>query len=112
MATKADLQLADEVAKFYADPLGWVMFAFDWDGDASLQLVELQPPYSYLYGSKYGPDKWACDFLHDLGEKVKARGFDGVHAVDPIREAISSGHGIGKSAMVGWLVNWIMSTRP
>jgi hypothetical protein len=26
--------------------------------------------------------------------------------------AVSSGHGIGKSAMAGWLVNWIMSTRP
>jgi hypothetical protein len=32
--------------------------------------------------------------------------------VAPIREALSSGHGIGKSARVGWMVDWIMSTRP
>lgn len=112
MASKADLQLADEVAKFYADPLGWVLFAFEWDTDETLQLVELQAPYCHIYDSKFGPDKWACDLLFDLGEKIKANKFDGVHAVDPIREAIASGHGIGKSALVGWLVNWIMSTRP
>jgi hypothetical protein len=26
--------------------------------------------------------------------------------------AVSSGHGVGKSVMVAWLVDWIMSTRP
>jgi len=32
--------------------------------------------------------------------------------VDAIRMAISSGHGIGKSAITAWLVGWIMATRP
>ena len=43
---------------------------------------------------------------------VRERGFDGVDAVSPIRMATASGHGIGKSTIVGWLVCWIMSTRP
>ena len=108
----ADLALADEVSRFYADPLGFVLFAYEWDTDTALRVVKLPEPWSLVYNSEYGPDVWACEFLDDLGRKVRERGFDGEHAVDPIREAIVSGHGIGKSAMVAWLVNWIMSTRP
>lgn len=112
MPSKADLQLADEIANFYADPLGFVMFAFDWDNDPALRLVKLTEPYCQVYNSEFGPDKWACDFLHDLGKQIAAREFDGAHAVAPIREAIASGHGIGKSALVAWLVLFLMSTRP
>jgi hypothetical protein len=35
-----------------------------------------------------------------------------VHTVAAVRVAIASGHGIGKSTIVAWLVDWIMSTRP
>lgn len=108
----ADEQLADEVAKFYDDPLGFVMFAYEWDTDPQLQVCELPFPYSLVYNSKYGPDLWACQFLERLGDETRKRGFDGVNAVEPIRESVVSGHGIGKSAMVAWLTNWIMSTRP
>lgn len=59
-----------------------------------------------------GPDAWQLRFLTKLGEQVRARAFDGLHPVAPIRMAVSSGHGIGKSVLVAWLVNWIMSTRP
>lgn len=107
-----DLQLADEVSRFYADPLGFVMFAFDWDHDPALQVCELPSPWNLVYDSKYGPDVWACELLDRVGAQVRANGFDGVHAVKPIREAIASGHGIGKSAITAWLVLWIMSTRP
>lgn len=93
-----DLQLADACAEFYDDPLGWVLWAFDWgNGD--------------LVGFD-GPDQWQVDFLSDLGDEVRKRGFDGINAVDPIRFATASGHGIGKSALTAWLILWIMSTRP
>ena len=100
------------MARFYSDPLGFVMYAYPWDTDPSLQLVKLAEPWSLAYGCEYGPDAWACAFLDKLGQLVRERGFDGVHAVDPIRMAIASGHGIGKSALVAWIVDWIMSTRP
>lgn len=105
-------QLAEQVAQFYDDPLGFVLFAYDWDGDPQLHVCELPFPYSLVYDSKYGPDLWACQFLERIGEQSRLNGFDGTHAVTPIRESVVSGHGIGKSAMVGWLVDWIMSTRP
>lgn len=59
-----------------------------------------------------GPDTWQRAFLEQLGADVKARAFDGKAPVAPIRRVVSSGHGIGKSVMVAWLVDWIMSTRP
>jgi hypothetical protein len=108
----ADEQLAEDMGAYFDDPLGFVMYAYDWDNDPALQVVKLASPYDLVYGDRYGPDKWACDFLNVLGQKVKAHGFDGINAVDAIREAIASGHGIGKSALVAWLVDWIMSTRP
>ena len=36
-----EVMLAEDLAGFYADPLGFVMYAFPWDTDKSLQLVEL-----------------------------------------------------------------------
>jgi hypothetical protein len=76
-----------------------VQLAYPWD-----ELGELA-------GFK-GPDTWQRVFQEDLGREVRARGFDGIHAVVPIRMATASGHGIGKSTLVAWIVYWLMSTRP
>jgi hypothetical protein len=78
-----ELQLAADIASFYADPLGFVKYAYPWGRPGPLE------KYS-------GPDDWQQEFLTDLGDEVKKRSFDGVHPVMPIRMAISSGHGIGK----------------
>ena len=107
-----DLLLAQDIAKFYYDPLGFVLYAYPWDTDKTLQLVKLPSPWNLVYGCEYGPDAWACELLDSIGQDVRERGFDGVKAVAPIQYAISSGHGIGKSAMAAWLVDWVMSTRP
>jgi hypothetical protein len=96
--TDLDAALADDAASFYADPLGWTLYAYDW-GQGDLEGFE-------------GPDAWQRDFLTWIGECVASRGFDGSKAVDPIRRAVSSGHGVGKSALTAWIVGWIMSTRP
>lgn len=110
--SQADLQLADEVARFYGDPLGFVLFAYPWDTDPALQIVKLPEPWASCYSSEYGPDAWFCELCDRITGQVRKNAFDGVHAVDAIREAIASGHGIGKSAGVAWIVDWIMSTRP
>lgn len=115
-----DQELAIQLSEFYADPLGYVMFAFPWDTDPSIQIVDWYSddmPINEKYrkrfpNCKYGPDNWACQFLDELGEEIKKRGFDGRNAVEPIEEAIASGHGIGKSAMTGWLTSFILQTRP
>lgn len=98
-AESIDLTLAEELSQFYADPLGFVLFAYPWNERGELAQFE-------------GPDQWQRDFLNELGRMVRERAFDGENAVMPIRMATASGHGIGKSALVAWVVDWIMSTRP
>lgn len=94
-----DAELADFVSQFYADPLGFVLACYPWGEEGPLKDHD-------------GPDQWQREHLTWIGEQVAARGFDGLHAVAPIRSTVSSGHGIGKSVEVAWIVDWIMSTRP
>jgi hypothetical protein len=108
----ADQELADAIAEFYDDPLGYVMFNWDWANDATIQLVKLAEPWRSRYGVEYGPDKWACEFLEDLGQEIKQRKFDGRTPVDPVQFSTASGHGIGKSVLVAWLIKFIFDTRP
>ena len=88
------------------------MTAFPWDTEASIQKVPLPEAYKRRYGFEFGPATWACEFLEELGEEIRHRNFDGRTPVDPIRFATASGHGIGKSTLVSWLILFIMSTRP
>jgi hypothetical protein len=106
--------LADEIARFYDNPLGYVLFNFPWeDPNAGIQVVELPPEYQKRFpGCKYGPDKWACEFLDQIGDEVRKRKFDGKTPVEPLRFATVSGHGIGKSTITAWIILWIMDTRP
>jgi hypothetical protein len=112
MAKDVRVQIAQDVASFYDDPLGFVMYAFPWDSDESIQQVELSPKYKAKYGCDYGPDDWACEFLDEWGDEIRKRGFDGKNAVEPIQFSTSSGHGIGKSTLTSWIILFIMSTRP
>jgi len=95
---EAELEAA--AGRYYADPLGFVIYAFPWQEPGEL---EHEP----------GPDKWQAEFLDGIGAEVKANMASGQpFPWRPIRRAVSSGHGIGKSTMVAWLVQWIMVTRP
>jgi len=94
------LDLAEELALCYASPLRFVLMAYPW-GEEHGHLAR-----------EAGPDQWQTAFLKDLGREVRERGFDGANAVPAVRMAVASGHGIGKSTLVAWIVNWIMSTRP
>lgn len=93
-----DAALCDDFAALYDDPLGYVMYAFPW-GQGDLADYD-------------GPDNWQAGFLRELGEEIRARGFDGVNAVEPIQFSTASGHGIGKSAMSSFLGCFILDTRP
>ena len=124
-----DEQLAEDLAGFYADPLGYVMYCFPWDEERAIQVVVLQSPFKERFPGAlcktptcpfhekvgdhaHGPDVWACEFLDELGEEIKKRGFDGANAVPPIRFSTVSGHDIGKSALTGWLIKFILDPRP
>lgn len=90
--------LAEDMGRFFYDPLGWVMYSFEW-GVGELSGFD-------------GPDEWQIEFLTDWAEAIRSNNFDGVKPVEAYRCATSSGHGIGKSALTAWLILYIMSTRP
>lgn len=93
-----EIQLQEDMGSFFYDPYAFVMYAFEWDKEP---LVRFE-----------GPDVWQVELMQDIGRRVRENDFNGRDPVDPVREAVTSGHGVGKSALTAWLILWIMSTRP
>ena len=79
------------------NPLAWVMYTFPW-GQAGTPLEHFA-----------GPRKWQKEVLTQLGEHIKEN--NGLVDFNTFRMATSSGRGIGKSALVSWIVIWMLSTR-
>jgi len=79
------------------DPLAFVLLVFPW-GEPGTPLEK-----------HTGPRKWQKAILADIRDHIKEN--KGKVDYDTFREAVASGRGIGKSALVSWLVVWMMSTR-
>lgn len=56
-----------------------------------------------------GPRRWQRDVLRQVKEHIDAN--NGQVDFRVLRMAVASGRGIGKSALVSWLVIWMLSTR-
>lgn len=97
--TRAEARLQEFVAGFYANPLGFVLAMYPWG-----------EPGTWLE-NETGPDDWQVAFLEDLGDAIASAETAGEEA-EAIQEAIASGHGIGKTALIAWLIHWFISTRP
>ena len=93
----ADLEAAAKMGEFYDDPLGFVMWAFPW-GKPGTRLAK-----------QNGPDTWQVDVLNAIGDSVRA-GFNVSDAL-PGLFAVCSGHGIGKTALISWIILWFIATR-
>jgi hypothetical protein len=53
------------------------------------------------------PHDWQREVLIDIGAKLKA---GEITAHEAIQVAVASGHGIGKSCLVAWLILWAIAT--
>ena len=83
----AEKELIEDIAGFENDPLGFVLYAFAW-GEGEL-------------AGHDGPLEWQRAILQDI------------HGLTPeraLRLAVASGHGIGKSALVSWIILWSLAT--
>lgn len=79
------------------DPEAFVLFAFPW-GQKGTPLEHFS-----------GPRKWQRKVLRDLAAHIaKNKTAD---AFEVMRMATASGRGIGKSALVSWLILWMLTTR-
>ena len=82
------------------DPLAFVLFVFPW-GEKGTPLEKFS-----------GPRRWQREVLRDIAEHIKQNnGKVDAETFDVFRMAVASGRGIGKSALVSWLVLWMVTTR-
>lgn len=85
------MDIIEELAQFSSDPYNFVLFAFPWGEPGS----ELE--------TQTGPEPWQEELLKDLGKGL-------ITMQRAIQIARTSGHGIGKSACVSWIILWAIST--
>lgn len=108
-SSKTEAQLAEFAAQFYADPYGFVMIAYPW-GQPTLPDGSVND-----LADKDGPEAWQRRILQAVGRHiVMNRDWQLLDVMnDPFiwRSARASGHGVGKSALVAWLVQFFMATR-
>jgi hypothetical protein len=84
--------LAEDLAGFVHDPLGAVLYGFPW-GEGELATEKAPRTFQKRFLSQMGAHLQNPETRHK-----------------PFRKAISSGHGIGKSALLSWIAWWALST--
>lgn len=90
----AELQLREDIGSFALDPLKHAMYAYTW-GEGDLAGVD-------------GPREWQKGVMRDIRDHLK----NPETRYQPLKIAVASGHGIGKSAEIGMIVKWAMDTCP
>lgn len=94
-----EAQLMQDIwsAEIKDSPLKFVKYVFDW-GKKDTPLEEFT-----------APRKWQEKILRDMEVHIQRN--NGKVDYEMFRQAIASGRGIGKSALVSWLIIWFLSTR-
>ena len=92
-ASSLEDQLIEDIARYADDPLGFSYYAYPWGEPGELE--------------KYtGPKPWQEDVLSVIKHHLSCPETRFI----PLQLAVASGHGIGKSALVGQIIDWGMST--
>lgn len=81
-----------DIVRFLDKPLSYCRYAFPWGAGE-------------LAGSA-GPRRWQARVLNTIGKHLRNQ----ATRYQPCLVAVASGHGIGKSSLVGMVINWAMST--
>jgi hypothetical protein len=89
--TDENMDVGEWLSSVAHDPVRFVMEGFRWNEGE-------------LRGSE-GPTEWQRWLLESIRDGLKTPG-------EAIKIAISSGHGIGKSAALSWITLWALSTMP
>lgn len=90
LATKDEL--VEELSEYEHDPVGFCEYAFDW----------LHGELTEADGSR----PWQKVILDYVGDHLS----NPATRYQPCQVAVSSGHGIGKSALIGMVINWALTT--
>jgi hypothetical protein len=87
-----DITLEEALVELVNDPLGHVYFSYPWGEKGTILEHE------------EGPDEWQIKVLTMIAK--------GLPIQEAIRVAVRSGHGIGKTTLIAWIIKWFMDTRP
>jgi hypothetical protein len=87
-------QLLEWLGGVSKDPLAFVMGAFPW-GEPETRLEKFPD----------GPEPWQREILGYIKDGL-------IDINKAIQLAVASGHGIGKTALVSWIILWAISTKP
>lgn len=82
-----------DLGRFSHDPLGFVRWAFPWGVEGT------------SLANEDGPDEWQREQLAAMGAHLQA------NPHKPYQDATASGHGIGKTSTVVWIVMWALMTH-
>lgn len=94
LPSEVENELVDDICQFVDDPLGYAMYAFPW-GVEGTDLEDVK-----------GPREWQANVMRDIGNHLQ----DPETRHDPLRIAVASGHGIGKSAALSMISKWALDT--
>lgn len=97
-----DQRLMVDVFGFKYDPLKYVLYAFPWGKEGTpLEMFK-------------GPRSWQIDVLRRMRDHIARNRMLMAHGKLPevFKLGVSSGRGIGKSALVSWINLWMMSCVP
>lgn len=82
--------LIEELAAHAYDPLAFVMWNYPWGEVGELEQFT-------------GPNLWQTEVLSQVRDRI-------LNLSQAVQIAVTSGHGVGKSALVAWLLDWAQST--
>jgi hypothetical protein len=92
-APSLEEQLINDLASLTHNPTKFVKYAYPWkEGELA---------------NSDGPREWQRSVLDAIGGHLR----DSSTRFTPCQIAVSSGHGIGKSALVSMVIDWAMSTH-
>lgn len=93
---RQSLITAEFLTNSVADPVYFVYGAFAW-GEGTLKPTPRDPDP--------GPDVWQLEILCAIRDGH-------LSLEDALKIAVASGHGIGKSALIAWIVLWFINCKP
>jgi hypothetical protein len=96
MSRHANINLAEAVSDYATDPFSYSLFAFPW-GQVGTPLE-----------CHTGPRRWQTNVLREIGDHLS----NPATRFDPLRIAVASGHGAGKSSLIAMIAAWALDTMP
>lgn len=84
-------EIGQDIAGFIHDPLSHALYCYPW---GSGQLLNHE-----------GPRVWQREMLDTIGKHLRSK-----NRFTPLKIAVASGHGIGKSSCIAMITKWAMDT--